>query len=504
MTNIIYRGDARPLSGAVELNLVSYLYRVGQVTYSEGVRLQDSYTKQPADFTTRFSFTIDTQGRSSNGHGLAFFIAPFRFQIPLNSSTGFLGLFNTTIMDSPLNQIVVVEFDAIPNPWDPPGVGSHVGINNSSIASAVYPRWNASFHSGDTADVLITVTIGFSASTGTAAERHTLHSWEFTSSLNEKETNGESEKIKIKIILAVSLSVSCTLLIKFIVAYFTFWGSKPRNQQNNIDAISFTNNLERGAGPRRFSYTELVSATNNFSDDRKVGQGGFVAVYKEHLTDLDIDVAVKKILSSKKGKKEFITEVLIISRLRHRNLVKLLRWCHDQGQLLLVYVFMPNCVVHRDIKASNVMLDFRYNVKLSDFGLARLMDHELGPQTTVLAGTLGYLAPEYISSGRPSTKSDIFSFGVVTLEIATGRRSIDSGDCEMGLMDFDVKQAKCMLTVGLWCAHPDHKLRPSIRQAIQVLNFEAAVPVPMYQVPSPAKSSSEPLITNSFLEGGAN
>ena len=94
----------------------------------------------------------------------------------------------------------------------------------------------------------------------------------------------ETDKNKINIILVVSQSVSGTLLIGFIVAYFTIWGGKPRNQQNNIDAISITNKLERGAGPRRLSYRDLVSATNNFSDDTKVSQGGFGAVYKGHLT----------------------------------------------------------------------------------------------------------------------------------------------------------------------------------------------------------------------------
>ncbi|KDP32173.1 hypothetical protein JCGZ_12634 [Jatropha curcas] len=176
-------------------------------------------------------------------------------------------------------------------------------------------------------------------------------------------------------------------------------------------------------------------------------------------------IAVKKFSrGSKQGKKEYITEVKTISQLRHRNLVQLIGWCHDRGEFLLVYEFMPNgsldshlfgkknplpwsvrykislglasallylheeweqCVVHRDVKSSNVMLDSNFNVKLGDFGLARLMDHEVGPQTTAIAGTLGYLAPEYISTGRASKDSDVYSFGVVALEIASGRKAID-------------------------------------------------------------------------------
>ncbi|MBA0803298.1 hypothetical protein Gohar_013529, partial [Gossypium harknessii] len=152
----------------------------------------------------------------------------------------------------------------------------------------------------------------------------------------------------------------------------------------------------------------------------------------------DIDVVVKKILQvSKQGQKEYITKVKVISRLRHRNLVRLLGWSHDRGQFMLVYEFMQNgsldshlfskncaltwdmrykiclglvnaldylhknweqCMVHRDIKTANGMLDFKFNVKLGDF-------------------RLGYMAPEYIKTGRPSCKSDVFSFGVVSLKI---------------------------------------------------------------------------------------
>ena len=186
-----------------------------------------------------------------------------------------------------------------------------------------------------------------------------------------------------------------------------------------MNLTSINDNLERGARPRRFSYSELASATYNFAKKRKLGEGGFRVVYKGYLTDVDILIAMKKISrGSKQGKKEYITEVKIISQLRHRNLVQLKGWCHDKGEFLLVYEFMPNgsldahlwsersplpwivrykisiglasvllylheeweqCVVHKDIKSSNVMLDSSFSVKLGDFGLAQLMDHELGP-----------------------------------------------------------------------------------------------------------------------------
>ncbi|OVA15245.1 Protein kinase domain [Macleaya cordata] len=578
--------DAVATIGTIEFNKLQYSCWVGRATFAERVHLWYSATGKLSDFNTHFSFTIDTQGVPSNayGHGLAFFLAPVGFQIPPNSAAGFLGLFNTTTVDSTSNnQIIVVEFDSFVNPeWDPPV--QHVGINNNSIGSAKYVPWNASLHSGDTGNAWITynsttknlsvfwtyeknpifrgnyllsyqvdlmqvlpewVTVGFSASTGQFGERHTLESWEFNSSLETKETKGSNTR---KIGLVVGLSVFGAVLIGGVAVVWMIMSRKRRvrKSEETVNLTSINGDFERGAGPKR----------------------GF-------LNDLDLAVAVKKISrGSRQGKKEYITEVKIISRLRHRNLVQLIGWCHERNEFLLVYELMPNgsldshifgrrspliwsvrykialglasallylheeweqCVVHRDVKSSNVMLDSNFNAKLGDFGLARLMDHELGPQTTGLAGTLGYLAPEYINTGRASKESDVFSFGVVALEIVCGRKSVDPMEEEslVGLvewawdlygkgnilaavdkrlgMDFDGKQVECLMIVGLWCAHPDRSFRPSIRQAIQVLNMESSIPnlppkmpVPLYHVPDQqAVSSSEPSsLTSTSLEVG--
>ncbi|KAJ9177470.1 hypothetical protein P3X46_012686 [Hevea brasiliensis] len=604
---VLYHGDAAPSSGGV-VELISkydYTCRVGWAVYAERIMLWDSTTGKLSDFTSHFSFNIDTRGASKYGHGLAFFLGPVGFEIPPNSASGFLGLFNTSTMDSSQNQIIMVEFDSFPNEeWDPKPLVEHVGINNNSLASAVHTAWNASFHSGDTADVWVTynaktknlsvfwtykktsnpqentslfyiidlkevlpewVTIGFSAATGQYGERLQLQSWEFNSSLNFQGKNGNSSK-RTRIIVGVGVSV-CVLAGGTIVGILISFRrrkkqmmARKKGEERNLTSVN--EDLERRAGPRRFSYEDLVSATNNFSEERMLGKGGFGAVYKGYLIDMDLAIAVKKISrGSRQGKKEYITEVKTIGQLRHRNLVQLLGWCHDKGEFLLVYEFMPNgsldahlfgkraplkwpvrykislglasallylheeweqCVVHRDVKSSNVMLDSNFNAKLGDFGLARLTDHEIGPQTTGLAGTLGYLAPEYISTRRASKESDVYSFGVVALEIASGRRAIDhiEQENEMNLvewiwelyghgklhlaadkklhMDYEEKQVECLIIVGLWCAHPDHNLRPSMRQAIQVLNFEAPLPnlpakmpVPMFRAPSPSVSSGK-------------
>ncbi|PRQ48537.1 putative non-specific serine/threonine protein kinase [Rosa chinensis] len=152
--NIVYEGDAVPSVGVIELiDKVNYVCRVGRATYAERVPLWDCHAGKAADFTTHFSFIVDTQGAATNGSGFGFFLAPFGFQIPLNSAGGFLGLFNTTTSDFAGNHIVLVEFDSYVNPdWDP--AYQHVGINNS-IASVVMTPWNVSLHDGDTTDVWI-------------------------------------------------------------------------------------------------------------------------------------------------------------------------------------------------------------------------------------------------------------------------------------------------------------------------------------------------------------
>ncbi|CAN6343749.1 unnamed protein product [Urochloa humidicola] len=307
--------------------------------------------------------------------------------------------------------------------------------------------------------------------------------------------------------------------------------------------------FEKGTGPKRFRYGELAMATDNFSDTHKLGEGGFGSVYRGYIKEMDIHVAVKRVSkSSKQGRKEYASEVRIISRLRHRNLVQLIGWCHGGGELLLVYELMPNgsldahlhgntsnganplpwpvrheivlglgsallylheeweqCVLHRDIKPSNVMLDESFHAKLGDFGLARLVDHGRVSHTTVLAGTMGYMDPECMITGRTSAESDVYSFGVVLLEIACGRQPMvprrgkecgeenvihivqwvwefyGKGDVvvtadERLEGEFDAGEMEAVMVIGLWCAHPDRSLRPSIRKAVNVLRGEAPLP----------------------------
>ncbi|CAN0921184.1 L-type lectin-domain containing receptor kinase IX.1 [Linum grandiflorum] len=191
--------------------------------------------------------------------------------------------------------------------------------------------------------------------------------------------------------------------------------------------------------------------------------------------------------------------------------------------LLYLHEEWEQCVVHRDIKSSNIMLDSNFNAKLGDFGLARLVDHDKGSQTTLLAGTMGYLAPECVVTGKASRESDVFSFGVVLLEIATGRRPAVKvegdgklvewvwelyGDGRLTMMEggpdrrldgeYDVEEMERLLMVGLCCAHPDSSSRPSVRQAVQLLNFEAPVPVLPVNMPVASYGGGDQMREGSF------
>ncbi|ONI12624.1 hypothetical protein PRUPE_4G175700 [Prunus persica] len=562
---------------------------VGRATYHEPFLLRENATGKLADFTTTFAFIID----SGHADGMVFFVAPNGSL--LNSAVGSGSKLGLPVEDLPGDisrtqyPFVAVEFDIFKNPVptinDPDG--DHVGINVNSLKSNITMPWNGGIEEGKQNSARISynsssknlsvaftsfqngtngtqvevinylsymvdlkqylpdwVIIGFSAATGNEVAVHKIVSWNFTSTalVDEPKSGNANANIGLPIGLGVG---GCLILVAGLgLVWLIFW--KKGKAAGEHDENPFTNSfiheeLEKGIGPRKFSYRELARATKNFEEGEKLGEGGFGGVYKGFIKDLNSHVAVKRISSgSKQGLKEYASEVRIISRLRHRNLVQLIGWCHEKKELMLVYEFMPNgsldshlfkekglltwqirysiaqglasglfylheeweqCVLHRDIKSSNIMLDSNFNVKLGDFGLARLVDHGKQSQTTNVAGTRGYMALEYVTTGKASMESDIYSFGVVALEIACGRKPIDlsleNSQIEMvewvwelygeGTLiqaadpklcgHFDEKQMECLMIVGLWCAHPDYKFRPSIQQVIQVLNFEVPLPI---------------------------
>ncbi|KAK9044200.1 hypothetical protein V6N11_072516 [Hibiscus sabdariffa] len=560
---------------------------VGRATYHEPMLLWDEASRNLTDFNTHFVFVINSINHSAYGDGIAFFLALEGSKIPDNATKGGnLGLASDGMqLNTTVNRFVAVEFDIYQNYFDPEH--DHVGIDVDSLRSVTNVTWWSDISGGRTNEAWISydsrthnlsvsftgfrnnttimqhlsaiidlrlylpekVTFGFSAATGNASAIHKISSWDFSSSL---EVVSNNERRKSGTGLAVGLAIAgASVLGMVLVCLAVLYRKKVLKDKYDDDAIDeeIEDEFERGTGPRKFSYKELVHATDDFHDVGKLGQGGFGGVYKGFLKDSNTYVAIKRVSSgSKQGINEYASEVKIISRLRHRNLVQLIGWCHEKKELLLVYEFMPNgsldshlfnqnsllpwelrfriaqglasgllylhegwqqCVVHRDIKSSNVLLDSDFNAKLGDFGLARLVDHSKGSQTAVLAGTMGYLAPECHMAGKASKQSDVYSYGVVALEIACGRKPIQprASEGKVNLVEwvwdlygraelleacdprlngeFAEQEIEQLMIVGLWCAHPDENSRPSMQQAIHALNFEAPLPILPSKMPVP-------------------
>ncbi|KAE9605647.1 hypothetical protein Lal_00024866 [Lupinus albus] len=252
-------------------------------------------------------------------------------------------------------------------------------------------------------------------------------------------------------------------------SFFKAHSSAPLVQSGSGSDVVYTPPSDPGGlGNSRswFSYEELIKATNGFSSQNLLGEGGFGSVYKGYLPD-GREIAVKQLkIGGGQGEREFKAEVEIISRIHHRHLVSLVGYCIQDDKRLLVYHYVPNnnlyfhlheegrsvlswenrfkiaagaargiaylhedCnprVIHRDIKSSNILLDYNFEAQVSDFGLAKLALDAYTHITTRVMGTFGYVAPEYASSGKLTEKSDVYSFGVLLLELITGRKSVDT------------------------------------------------------------------------------
>ncbi|KAL8087886.1 putative LRR receptor-like serine/threonine-protein kinase At1g53440 [Apium graveolens] len=293
-----------------------------------------------------------------------------------------------------------------------------------------------------------------------------------------------------------------------------------------------------------FSLRQIKAATNNFDPANKIGEGGFGPVYKGVLPD-DAVIAVKQLSSkSKQGNREFVNEIGMISALQHPNLVKLFGCCIEGNQLLLIYEYLENNslaralfgrddqrlnldwptrkkiflqiarglaylheesrlkIVHRDIKATNVLLDKDLNAKISDFGLAKLDEEENTHISTRIAGTIGYMAPEYAMRGYLTDKADVYSFGIVALEIVSGKSNTNYRPKEefvylldwayvlqeqgnlLDLVDpilgtnFSKDEALRMLNMALLCTNPSPTLRPPMSTVVSMIEGKKKVEAP--------------------------
>ncbi|KAH9749178.1 putative LRR receptor-like serine/threonine-protein kinase RFK1 [Citrus sinensis] len=352
-------------------------------------------------------------------------------------------------------------------------------------------------------------------------------------SLNDPNFKPENKKV-VPIVVGVVAGLSLIILAFGILGWRYYLRTKRRKErgfmkESDLQTISFT-------------LKQIKAATNNFDSAKKIGEGGFGPVYKGQLADGTI-IAVKQLSSkSRQGNREFLNEIAMISCLQHPNLVKIHGCCVEGDQLLLVYEYMENnslahalfggensqlklnwsvrqkiClaiarglaflheesrfkIVHRDIKATNVLLDRDLNPKISDFGLAKLDEEEKTHISTRVAGTIGYMAPEYALWGYLTYKADVYSFGVVALEIVSGKYNmsyVPDSNCIcpldwafhlhrsgtlMELVDprlgseFNKVEAERMIKIALLCTNASPSLRPTMSEVVSMLEGSSNIP----------------------------
>nr|XP_043619208.1 cysteine-rich receptor-like protein kinase 10 [Erigeron canadensis] len=370
------------------------------------------------------------------------------------------------------------------------------------------------------------------------------------------EGNGNSSKMVYVIISVPCVSVG----LASIGLYFLIM--KARKKKNNANRSALSSLLKRHhsaklaqtgsaemeistVGSIQFDLRTIEAATKNFCIENKIGEGGFGPVYKGVLAN-GMEVAVKRLSkSSGQGSHEFVNEVILMAKLQHRNLVRMLGFCLEDDEKLLIYdyisnksldyfLFDPNRngpldwpkrykiiegiakgmlylhqdsrlrIIHRDLKSSNILLDLEMNAKISDFGIARIFGvDQTQANTKRIVGTYGYMSPEYAVHGHFSVKSDVFAFGVVVLEIITGKKSSSFFDQEdrddlphfawkkwmegttMDLMDptmvetcSDDEAVRC-INIGLLCVQEDVDARPSMSYVLNMLNnYSITLPSP--------------------------
>ncbi|ONI31780.1 hypothetical protein PRUPE_1G330500 [Prunus persica] len=313
-----------------------------------------------------------------------------------------------------------------------------------------------------------------------------------------------------------------------IIKTFGFSSSKEGQNEEDLEKIA-------AQEQKVFPFETLVAATKNFHSTHELGRGGFGPVYKGKLED-GREIAVKKLSqSSNQGKKEFMNEAKLLARVQHRNVVNLLGYCAHGVEKLLVYEYVAhesldkllfksnrqeeldwkrrydiicgiargllylhedshNCIIHRDIKASNILLDDKWVPKIADFGMAHLFPEDETHVNTRVAGTNGYMAPEYVMHGHLSVKADVFSFGVVVLELISGQRnsSFNLNVDAQSLLDWAYKlykkgrsleimdptlassavteQVAMCIQIGLLCIQGDPQLRPTMHRVVVILS----------------------------------
>ncbi|XP_021801134.1 putative receptor-like protein kinase At4g00960 [Prunus avium] len=354
----------------------------------------------------------------------------------------------------------------------------------------------------------------------------------------------KSRRSRTVIIIVVPIIVSVVLIVIFFCICLRVRRTKKKLETKKLLPSSDDTDEIGSAESLQFDLATIRDSTDDFSEANKLGQGGFGSVYRGRLLNGE-DIAVKRLATnSVQGDLEFKNEVLLVAKLQHRNLVRLLGFCLEGSERLLVYEFVPNAsldhiifdptkrahldwvrrykiivgtargllylhedsrlrIIHRDLKASNILIDAEMNPKISDFGMARLfvLDQTQG-NTSRIVGTYGYMAPEYAMCGHFSVKSDVYSFGVLVLEIVSGQKNsgFQHGENAEDLLSFAWRSwrdgtasnlidptlntgsrteiMRC-IHIGLLCVQENVADRPTMASVILMTNsYSLTLPVP--------------------------
>ncbi|XP_021719625.1 cysteine-rich receptor-like protein kinase 25 [Chenopodium quinoa] len=377
-----------------------------------------------------------------------------------------------------------------------------------------------------------------------------------SSSPPQLPTSSKGRKRKSSSVTIALVALVAILVVQLSVCIYLMWSKgrkklgdaevlqQNQNQGNHIPSFNYNGEEFPNVESLQYDLKLLQIATNNFSDDNKLGEGGFGGVYKGILPNGQ-EIAVKRLsVCSNQGVEQFMNEVVFVAKLQHRNLVRLLGFCLAEYEKLLVYEYVPNKsldfmlfdhgkqegldwptrykiisgiargmlylhedsrlrIVHRDLKASNILLDADMNPKISDFGTARHFNvDESQANTSRVAGTFGYMAPEYLLNGEFSLKSDVYSFGVLVLEIVSGRKGtsfrqsrtgeqlltyawkhwtegnpVEIVDPSLGDSYTRNKVIRC-IQLGLLCVQGDAERRPTMASIAISLNSDTELPTP--------------------------
>lgn len=349
---------------------------------------------------------------------------------------------------------------------------------------------------------------------------------------------GGSHTSKVGVILG-SVGSFVALLIALILIFWRY--KKNKKPEDFVDVAGEDDRRIAFGQLKRFSWRELQLATDSFSEKNVLGQGGFGKVYKGILSD-NTKIAVKRLMDheSAGGEVAFLREVEMISVAVHKNLLKLIGYCTTPSERLLVYPFMRNLsvahrlreikpgesvldwpkrknialgtaraleylhehcnpkIIHRDVKAANVLLDEDYEAVVGDFGLAKLVDVSKTSVTTQVRGTMGHIAPEYLSTGKSSERTDVFGYGIMLLELVTGQRAIELSRLEeeddVLLLDhvkklerekqlssivdhnlgqnYNIDEVEMMIQVALLCTQASPEHRPTMSEVVRMLEGE--------------------------------